>query len=83
MSPNRGLTLRLVSLALQELIRAALILAKGIGFDAFTALDVGGISSALTGPECKFAMGTGILRYYLFNWQGLAMKEKDIGFVAL
>ena len=38
---------------------------------------------ALTSPECKFVIGTGILRYYLFNWQGLAMHERDIGFVAL
>lgn len=29
----------------------------------------GGTPAALQDPQCKFVIGTGILRYYLFNWQ--------------
>ena len=66
-----------------DLIRAGLILAKEMGFDAFTALGIGGLPQALKEPQCNFTIGTGILRYYLFNWQGLAKPEELIGFVAL
>ena len=77
------LPLALTRVCAALLCRIALILAKQLGFDAFTALGIGGSPEALKSPECKFVIGTGILRYYLFNWQGLAMHEDFIGFVAL
>jgi len=71
------------TLPIEQLVRAGLILAKQLGFDAFTALGIGGLPAQLLKPECNFTLGTGILRYYLFNHQCVAKDPGHIAFVAL
>ena len=49
-----------------ELIRDALIMAKGMDYDVFNALDLMDNKQFL--EELKFGIGDGDLQYYLYNW---------------
>lgn len=69
------------SVPLVDLMRDALILAKGKGSDVFNALDQMENSSFLS--ELKFGIGDGTLKYYLYNWNCPTMENKDVGIVLL
>lgn len=63
------------------LMKDALILAKGLGFDVFNALNVMENDKFL--KDLKFGIGDGNLQYYLYNWRCPEMMPKDVGLVLL
>ena len=71
------------SVPMADLVRAACILAKKNGFDVFTALGIGEVLPALQSKSCQFVRGTGLLRYYLFNWREMQIEQNNVHFVAL
>jgi glycylpeptide N-tetradecanoyltransferase len=69
----------------KELVNLFLICAAQDGFDVTTVLATAGLT-----PDCvteeygnRFVKGTGLLRYYLFNWQGPPMEDDEVGFLAI
>ena len=66
---------------LEELLEAGLVLAKEQGFDVFTAVALNQLPSLLTTTKLQFVEGTGVLRFYLFNWEGRPMTADEIAFV--
>ena len=76
---------------MSQLVQSMLICAKKEGFDVATVLGVDGLKEEILGdnpttdeiPGNRFCRGTGLLRYYLFNWEGPAMEDHEIGFIAI
>lgn len=64
-----------------DLMRDALILAKGLNFDVFNALNV--MENDIFLNELKFGIGDGNLQYYLYNWRCPLMEPKEVGLVLL
>jgi len=69
------------SISMEELLKESLILANGLGFDVFNALDVMDNADAL--KELKFGIGDGFLQYYLYNWRTPPIKPNEVGLVLL
>ena len=65
------------SLPLQD----ALILAKGLDFDVFNALNILDQEEVLN--QLKFGIGDGHLQYYLYNWRCRDMPPNEVGLVLL
>lgn len=65
--------------SLEELTKAALILAKQREFDVFNALDIMENETFL--KELKFGVGDGNLHYYFYNWRVPEIKPNQIGVV--
>jgi len=70
------------TVSLTELMKEALILAKGEGQDVYNALNLMDNSDDLFN-ELKFGIGDGNLNYYLYNWQCMPMQHEQIGLVLL
>lgn len=69
------------SIAFEELMRDALILANQTGSDVFNALNLMENEKILN--ELKFGKGDGNLQYYVYNWSCPSMKPADVGIVLL
>jgi glycylpeptide N-tetradecanoyltransferase len=69
------------SIALVDLMRDCLILAKNEGADVFNALNLMDNDEFL--KELKFGLGDGNLQYYLYNWGCPTLKSSEIGIVLL
>ena len=69
------------TMAFEDLIRDALVLARNEGADVFNALDLGENGPVL--EPLKFGQGDGFLQYYLYNWKCPQMAAPDIGLVLL
>jgi glycylpeptide N-tetradecanoyltransferase len=64
-----------------KLMSDALVLAKGLGFDVFNALDL--MENQKFVKELKFGIGDGHLQYYLFNYRFPDVDPKDMALVLL
>jgi len=69
------------TMAWEELMRDALILANRTGSDVFNALNLMENEKIL--EELKFGKGDGNLQYYVYNWSAPSMKPEDVGIVLL
>ena len=69
------------SVDLEDLMRDALILAKGEDMDVFNALEQ--MKNKEFFDALKFGRGDGNLQYYLYNWCCPTMQPKDVGIVLL
>jgi glycylpeptide N-tetradecanoyltransferase len=58
-----------------------LIIAKKLGIDVVTALDV--MENKQFFESLKFEVGNGHLHYYFYNWNFSEMKSDDVGLVLL
>merc|ERR1712166_1501310 len=67
----------------EDMLANLLVLGKKEDFDVFTVLSCYGLKDFITGDKCNFGRGTGILKYYLYNWQGPTMEDTEMGFLAL
>ncbi|XP_072028638.1 glycylpeptide N-tetradecanoyltransferase 2-like [Amphiura filiformis] len=65
--------------SMEDLMQAALILAKQAGFDVFNALDLMDNKQFL--EKLKFGIGDGNLQYYLYNWRCPPMQPDQISLV--
>ncbi|KAJ2037295.1 glycylpeptide N-tetradecanoyltransferase [Coemansia sp. RSA 376] len=71
----------LIGARLTDLVRDALILAKGAGFDVFNCLDM--MDNSMFTRELKFGPGDGYLRYYFYNYSARSVAADKVGFVML
>lgn len=69
------------SVSLLDLMKDALVIAKGEGMDVFNALHQMKNGEFL--DELKFGKGDGNLQYYLYNWCCPTLDPKDVGIVLL
>ena len=69
------------TVSLEQLMKDALILAKGKGADVFNALDL--MENREIFDPLKFGPGDGQLQYYIFNWNCPEMESKRVGIVLL
>ncbi|XP_053993546.1 glycylpeptide N-tetradecanoyltransferase 1-like [Hylaeus volcanicus] len=69
------------SVPLEDLIGAALIIAKRLGVDVFNALDLNENSQFI--EKLRFGRGDGSLRYYLYNYICPPMEASNVGLVML
>lgn len=67
----------------EDMLSSLLVIGKQEGFDVFTVLSCYGLKDKITCDQCRFGRGTGILKYYLYNWQGPTMDDTEMGFLAL
>eukprot|EP00658_Telonema_sp_P-2_P006656 TRINITY_DN12518_c0_g1_i3.p1 TRINITY_DN12518_c0_g1~~TRINITY_DN12518_c0_g1_i3.p1 ORF type:complete len:571 (-),score=141.02 TRINITY_DN12518_c0_g1_i3:1695-3407(-) len=67
----------------EDMLASLLVVGKKENFDVFTVLGCYGLKDKITDDQCKFGRGTGILKYYLYNWQGPTMDDTEMGFLAL
>lgn len=67
----------------EDMLASLLVIGKKENFDVFTVLSCYGLKDKITDDQCKFGRGTGILKYYLYNWQGPTMDDTEMGFLAL
>jgi len=71
------------SLGAAALLKDALTMAAGAGFDVFNALDVMDNSAELL-RELRFGIGDGHLQYYVYNWRvNEALPPSSVGLVLL
>jgi len=66
---------------LRQLMKDALILAKGEGFDVFNALTL--MDNEEVFDELKFHPGDGILNFYLYNWRVRPLEPHENALVLL
>lgn len=64
-----------------KLMQDALILARGLGFDVFNALDLARNDEFL--ESCKFHVGDGDLRFYMYNWKCRPIDRRKNALVLL
>ncbi|XP_062381836.1 glycylpeptide N-tetradecanoyltransferase 1b [Sardina pilchardus] len=64
---------------LSQLMEDVMVLAKGRGFDVFTALDVMENRSVM--DQLKFCPADGRMHYYLYNWRCPALTTDKVGLV--
>jgi glycylpeptide N-tetradecanoyltransferase len=69
------------TMALEELMRDALILANQTCSDVFNALNLMENDKVL--DELKFGKGDGNLQYYVYNWNAPSMQAPEVGIVLL
>jgi len=67
----------------EDMLASLLVIMKKENFDVGTVLGCYGLKDKVTDDKCKFGRGTGILKYYLYNWQGPTMEDTEMGFLAL
>ena len=73
------------SVTRKEMVHLMLVCAKNEGFDVATVLATSGLVADCVTEEHgnRFVKGTGLLRYYLFNWQGPPMDDHEVAFIAI
>eukprot|EP01084_Bolivina_argentea_P092819 166967_1 len=69
------------SVSMEKLMADALILAKNMGFDVFSAYDI--MENEPVFKELKFKIGDGHIQYHLYNWKCQEMVPKSVGLVIL
>ena len=67
------------SMPWDALMRDALILGKSLGFDVFNALDLMDNSAFI--DKLMFQIGSGTLRYYLYNWKTKQVQPQETGLI--
>jgi glycylpeptide N-tetradecanoyltransferase len=69
------------SVPLVDLMKDALVLAKGLEYDVFNALDL--MDNAEFLEPLKFGLGDGFLQYYIYNWACPELRPSQVGIVLL
>ena len=67
--------------SLTKLVHAALVEARGLGFDVFNCVEI--MNNQVFINDLQFGEGDGYLNYYLYNWKTAEMSPSDLAVVML